>query len=422
MAAYSVRKIWRHQRYRQTCRTTILSTDSKGNQVKITDVRVQLLSAPYPEGHEWNTGYGKGYKRDMVLVFVDTDEGLTGIGESYHAFTGARTIEALIQHSLKPLLVGEDPTHIDTLWQRMFMGTIQLGSAAIAAISGVDIALWDILGRSVDRPVYELLGAGGATALPAYVGCHTLGIQDEESLVAEAKSYASAGFRAVKVRGGAGVDADVRAVAAVTEALGPEADVLIDANSAYSWPEAVELNRKLAELDVFWLEDPFDFTVLYHHRELGRLRELGNSPIASGANIYSRYDYRDLVEAGGVDYITPDVVKGGGISETVKIAQIASAFGQLVGLHTVVGLGQFASLHLAATIAPHVFSYVEWDPSEGNPLRDDIFTNPIKVEQGRLLLPTAPGIGTDLNLDALERYPFIDGPEIEMSLRKRRWA
>lgn len=389
--------------------------------MRITDVKVRLLSAPYPEGHQWNTGYGQGYKRDQIIVMVETDEGVMGIGESYHAFNGARTIECLIQYSLAPLVIGEDPADIDHLWHKMFSGTIQLGSAAVAAISGIDIALWDILGRVSGQPIYRLLGASG-NPLPAYVGCHTLGIQPEESLIAEAQKYVDQGFRALKVRGGAGVEADVAAVRAVREAFGPELDILIDANSAYSWPESVELAKKLEPLETFWFEDPFDYTVLYHHRELGRLRDIARTPIASGANIYSRFDYANLIENGGVDYITPDAVKGGGISECVKVSHLASAWGQLVGLHTVVGLGQYANLHLAAAIPPHVLSYVEWDPSSPNPLRDEIFTNPIQVQDGNLLLPEAPGIGTDLNFDAMDDYPFIEGPEIEQAARSREWA
>lgn len=390
--------------------------------MKITDINVRLVSCPLPEEMEWANAYGKSSTRTEVLVFVKTDEGLTGIGEAYHAVNGPRAIEALIISHLKPLVLGRDPLDVEDLWHTMFFSTVQLGSAAVAAISGIDIALWDLFGKAVEQPVYRLLGGGGRERLPAYVGCKTLGIQPVETLVPEALTYVDAGYRALKLRGGAGVREDTERVAAVREAVGDDVDVMIDANSAYSFPEALRLANALQPYDTYWLEDPFDFTVAYHHQEMGRLRERSPVPIASGGNLYTRFQIRDLIQRGGVDYLTPDVVKCGGISEMIKIAHVASAFGLLFAPHTIAGLGQVATLHVAAAVPGHVMTYVEWDPSTPNPPRDEILTTPIVVRDGHLHLPTDAGLGTAIDMDALDAYPYLDGADTATAARTRRPA
>lgn len=387
--------------------------------MKITDVEVKVISVPLSKDLGWKMGWGKANKKDDVLVVVRTDEGVYGVGESYHAINGAKVMEAVILSSFRPMLLGEDPRNIDYLWHKLFMATIQLGSTAVAAISGVDTALWDILGKVSGQPIYRLLGGRADGGFRAYVGCMTLGIKPIESLVAEAKSYVDQGFRALKIRGGGGVDRDIEAATAVIEAFDGTVDVTMDANSAYSWPESVGLVKKLGEVGVHWLEDPFDYTTSYHHGETGALRRLGGAPICSGGNLYSRFDVRDLIEEGGVDVLTPDVVKGGGISEVMKDVTLASAYGMLVALHTVVGIGQHANLHVAAAIPRHVLSYVEWDPSSPNPLRDEIPTKPVKVEDGSLYIGDEPGLGTDINWDVLEKYPYIEGPEVDQNPRAR---
>jgi D-galactarolactone cycloisomerase len=386
--------------------------------VKITEIETRLVSVPLE--NPWEMGIGTAFRRDELLVFVHTDEGITGVGSSYHAHAGM-AVKGVIDHKVAPVAIGENPLAIQSVWEKCFYSAVYLGSAGVQALAGIDIALWDILGKVTGQPVAVLLGGGGVEKVAAYVGCMSLGHKEQDALQAEAKSYVDQGFKALKIRGGAGIRQDVMAMAAVREAVGEEIDLMIDFNARYGWAEAVELSKKLAHFDCFWIEDPFDFTITNHHGDVGRLRNLGLTPISSGGNIYSRFDYRNLLETGGVDYVTPDAVKAGGISESLKIATMASANETVVALHTLNGLGQVANVHLAAAIPAHVRGYVEWDPTSPNELRDDMLTTPIKVEDGFLYVPTGPGLGTDVDLDFVEEHQLDEGVEIAGKPRGRRW-
>ncbi|MGE0798307.1 MAG: mandelate racemase/muconate lactonizing enzyme family protein [Lautropia sp.] len=386
---------------------------------RITEVRCVPVSEPLPAG--WLAAHGASHKRDECLVYVRTEDGQVGVGESYHAFSPT-VVAGLIDGHLAEIAVGRDSSEIQRLWEEMFFSTGQLGSAAVAAMSGIDIALWDLLGRATGLPIATLLGGGGVDRVPTYVGCMCLGFQDPASLRAELETYLAAGFTAVKLRGGRSLEADVEAVAIARETAGPALDIMIDANSAYSPPESLKLANQLARYDTFWLEDPFDFSVKYHHADMGWLRGRSPVPICSGGNVYTRFDVRALIDAGGVDYLTPDVTKCGGLSEALRIATLASAHNIVVAPHTVVGVGTVASAHYAAAIPAHVRGHVEWDASAVNPLRDDLCRPALRIERGALLVPQGPGLGIDVPDEAaLARFRFIPGREISMPPRLRRW-
>lgn len=392
--------------------------------MKITSVDCLLISERLED--PWVMGLGTAYKRDELIVRIRTDEGVEGLGSSYHAHT-PNAVKSLIESKLAPLVIGQSPLQIQSLWEKMFFGSIHLGSAAAQAIAGIDIALWDILGKVTGQPVYRLLGggddSGSGPRLAAYIGCQTLGIRDDlGSLANEARGYVDQGFTAVKVRGGAGVTLDLAAVAAVREAIGPDVDLMIDANARYSWPEAVRLAKGLEEFNTFWLEDPFDFTVAVHKREIGELRGLSRTAIASGGNVFTRFDMQDLVRLGGVDYLTPDVVKSAGISECVKIASLASAANIIIATHTYNGLGQVANLHFAASIPAHIRGHVEWDAGKNNAFRDHLVSPAVRVEDGFIHVPDTPGLGVTLSDDAMERFAYEEGPEILGVPRRRAWA
>ena len=393
--------------------------------MKIVNVEVLLISEKLKK--PWVMGLGTAHKRDEIIVRVHTDEGIVGIGASYHGHS-PYVIRELIQSKLAPLVTGQNPLQIQSLWERMFFGTIHLGSAAAQAIAGIDIALWDIMGKATGQPVYRLLGGGDGSAdrgprLATYVGCQTLGIRDDlKALSDEACSYVEQGFKAVKVRGGAGVKLDLAAVAAVRDAVGPNIEIMVDANATYSWPEAVQLAKGLEDYNTFWLEDPFDFTVGYHKDEMAKLRGLSRTPIASGGNVFTRFDFRVLAEKGGVDFLTPDVVKSAGISESMKIASIASAFDIVIATHTYNGLTQIANLHFAAAIPAHIRGHVEWDPGAHNTFRDALVVPAAHVGSGYVEVPHGPGLGVELNEEVLSHLSFIEGPEIIGIPRRRSWA
>lgn len=387
--------------------------------MKITAIETYLVSAPLKT--VWQTGIGAGTRRDELLVIVRTDENVYGIGASYHCHA-PMAVKAIIDEKIAPMAIGEDALGIQELWEKLFYGSVYLGSSAVSAISGIDIALWDILGKVTGQPVATLLGGRGVDRVTAYVGCMVLGHKPIKDLLVEAQGFVDQGFKALKVRGGAGVKTDVEVVRSVKEKF-PNVDVMIDMNASYSWNEALVVARGLGEVGAFWMEDPFDYTVTNHHIEVGRLTKLNLVPIASGGNIYSRWDVRNLIEAGNVDFLTPDAEKCGGISEAMKIATMASSHNTIVAPHTLNGLGQIANIHFAAAIPAHVRGHVEWDPGEENPLRDDLWTEPVKVVKGDLMVPTGPGLGTDVKWDVVKQLPLITGEEIKGhgKRRKRRW-
>jgi D-galactarolactone cycloisomerase len=386
---------------------------------KIQDVWCQLISEPLAAG--WTAAHGVSHKRDECLVFVRTEDGRVGMGEAYHAFS-PEVLSAVIEGHLADIVVGRDECEIQLLWEEMFFSSGQLGSAAVAAISGIDIALWDLFGRATGRPIAQLLGGGGVTSVAAYVGCMCLGFQEAASLREEVQGYVAQGYTALKLRGGRDLEYDTEAVAVTRETAGPGMDIMIDANSAYSPPEAMKLARRLERYDLFWLEDPFDFSVKYHHADMGWLRKHGPVPIASGGNLYTRFDVRALIDAGGVDYLTPDVTKCGGLSEGMHIASLASAHNITVAPHTVVGVGTVAGVHYAAAVPTHVRGHLEWDASAGNPMRDDLCVPALQVRGGNVRVPTGPGLGIAVPDEAaLVRFPFIKGREISMPPRQRRW-
>lgn len=386
--------------------------------MKITRVETRLVSAPL--SHSWETGIGSAKRRDELLVFVHTDDGIIGLGSSYHAHS-ALAMKAVVDTKVAPAVIGDSPFDIGAIWEKLFYDTVYIGTAGVQALAGIDIALWDILGKASGQPVARLLGGGGVEHVTAYVGCMSLGFKAIDALVEEAQGYVGDGYRALKIRGGAGVRRDLQVMAAVRKALGDSVDLAIDVNARYSWPEAVQLSKGLQEMNTLWLEDPFDFSIPNHHDDVGKLREMGLTPIASGGNIYSRFDYRNLLARGGVDYITPDVAKSGGFSESLKIAAIASAHECIVAPHTLNGLGQVANIHFAAAIPGHVRGYVEWDPTSPNPLRDELMTNPLTVKNGLVYVPQGPGLGTDINREVLNRLQFDEGFEIAQQPRIRRW-
>ena len=416
---YIVARLSYHEAHQNTIRK--YSASRKVICVKITDVKAHLLSCPYPSDFRWDLGLGSGVKRDEVIVFVETDEGVTGIGESYHGFA-PEAIKSYVENYYKPLLVGQDPSDIEGLWNKMYFATLQHGNAGVLAVSGVNVALWDIRGKVLGEPVYKLLGGSHKTRIPAYIGCHCFGWKAPELLLEEARGYVAKGFKAIKLRGGMGVHRDLEAVRVCREGLGPDIAIMIDANSAYTAPEAVQLARMLTEYDTFFFESPFDFTLHNHHRDMARLRGMNATPIASGGNLFTRFQYRDLILHGGVDYVTPDAGKCGGLSEAIRIASMASAFGVLIAPHSTAGLNMMANLHFTAAIPDHIMCYMEWDEASFCPPRDEVLTNPIAVENGYLVLPDKPGLGTEINPEALEKYPFIPGAEIVSKPRTRRWA
>lgn len=328
-----------------------------------------------------------------AIVRVHTDEGLVGIGESMGR-PGARGIAALIEEVLAPLLVGQDPLRVEAHWSAM---SRQLRFAP-TAVSGVDIALWDLRGKAYGEPVHRLLGGPLRTEIECYASPVPFLPSPEES-AARALAFIDDGFRAIKLKIGRGVDVDLEHVAAVRDALGPGTPLMIDANGAYGLSDSVRLARGLLRHDVFWLEEPIS---LEHPAELAELRRKVELPIATGEGLASIYQYRDLLDAGGADVLMPNVARCGGITAMRRIAEAAALRKVTIAPHGVgSGVGILAALQaIAATENFLVYEYNQLF----NPLRHAVLAEPIVFRDGQLHVPTTPGIGVTLDDDAIDRF------------------
>ncbi|MCW5641073.1 MAG: mandelate racemase/muconate lactonizing enzyme family protein [Rhodoferax sp.] len=376
--------------------------------MKITRITAFALSYRLPQGKTVKVGVGATIKRDTIIVRVETDEGLTGYGES-HPGRSPGAVCSLVNQTLDPLLAGMDPCDVVGVWarvNRMQLSSHGLGAGAALALSGIDLALWDIRGKAADMPLYRLLG-GSRKRLPAYAGGISMGFQPPEQLVEEARSYVAAGYRAIKLRLGDNVRDDILRVQAVRAGLGDEVEILTDANTAWRLADARRVIPALAEARVGWLEEPFSALDFGAYRIAAGISP--QLPIAAGENHYTRYDFARLLEDKAVTIFQPDLSKTGGITEALRIAAMASAFGIAVHPHSsATGINHAASLHFLAALDNG--GYFEACVSHFNPMRD-MFGRTFEIGADGCVEPLdRPGIGLDIDERIFAEYPAIDGP------------
>jgi L-alanine-DL-glutamate epimerase-like enolase superfamily enzyme len=325
-----------------------------------------------------------------------------------------------VEEQLAPALVGEDPTYPERLWEKMYSGS-RVASAlreghsqpifgrrgeTMAAISGVDIALWDILGKSVGQPIYKLLGA----CRDRVRGYASGGWAPAEKAGQEMEGYAARGFSAVKMRvsgrEGFSVETCVKRVSAARQAIGPSVELMVDAHGCLNVTTATRLALALEEYDIAWFEEPVSPD---NHPGMAEVRARTGIPIAAGENEITRYDVRDLITSGAADIIQPDVAQVGGITEFRRVAALASAFGLRCIPHVwTSGILFAASLHLAGSVPNcHIFE-VSQAPL---PFIYEAFKEPFVIKDGYVEVPQGPGLGVDLVDDWQERFAYIPGPE-----------
>ena len=372
--------------------------------MKITDVEAVILRQPVLD-----EGIADGSQDDLV-VLVHTDEGITGLGEVDSAPEAVRAmIDApgshAIANSLRDLLVGEDPLEVERLWQKMYRGLIYVGRRGIAlhAISGIDIALWDIKGKALGKPVCELIGTPRRRRVRAYASRL---MPDTPGEVREAVgALREQGFTAVKLGWGPlGADAelDLELARAACEAGGEGVTILIDAGLGYvaDAQKAIGVARGLEELGVFWLEEPFEPDEYEAYAELADAVEIR---VAAGEQDTTLWGFRELIERGHVDLVQPDVTRCGGITEMLRIAEFAAGRGVETVPHAwKSGIIKAASLHVNAVLPEALFQ--EYCVAE-TPINTLLTRERLPIDsEGFLTVPTSPGLGVELDLDVLERY------------------
>lgn len=339
-----------------------------------------------------------------LLVRVSTDEGIVGYGEC--SPMNNRLLAAHLEHALIPLALGCDPFDVEAIVQTLFVSTYKLAGQSMAmAVSGIEIALWDIMGKALGQPIYKLLGGACRENIRMYASSMRRDIAPADEAKRLAALIEKHGFTAVKVRVGStfGFDEDAspgRSVALVKEvraALGDDIEIMVDGNSCYSAPRAIELGRRLEEHRVFHFEEPCPYWDLDSTAEVARALDM---PIAGGEQDWEIQRFREMLARGAVDIVQPDLIKAGGFSVCKKIAHLAEAFGRVCTPHQTQPLGTLANLHFAAA-TPNVRYSQEYN-IEGNPLMHSLLREPVlDVKEGHLVVPDGPGLGAEINEEVL---------------------
>ena len=372
----------------------------------IRNVSALAMSVPVARGAR--LGIGRVVKRDTVLVKVEGSDGAVGFGEAHHA-RAANVVAGVVNTVLRDACIGRSCDDVVGLWTTIYKIQLKshgLGAAAAMALSGIDMALWDLRAKAAGWPLYRLLG-GAARPVPAYAGGIALGWQRPEALVDEVRPLVEQGYRAVKLRVGDAPEADIARVRAVRTAFGETLTILVDANTEYSLDEVRAVMPALDELRVGWLEEPFP---PHDHRSYAAACGLGRTPLAAGENHYTRFEFHRLVEDSAVSILQPDLSKCGGVTEMVRIAALGSAWKLPVCPHSsVTGLNMAATIHVLTALENG--GYFEADVSCGNVFRDGLGGEPYRIAPDGTVRPQeAPGIGLDIDEAFAAAHPFIDGP------------
>lgn len=377
--------------------------------MRIADIRAVPVSFPVPAEKSVRLGIGRSVKRDAVLVRVETHEGHVGWGEAHHGrCPGA--IAKLIDTTLRELVVGMDAHDVSGVWARVFkmqLASHGMGAAAAMALSGLDIALWDLRCQATGWPLYRLLG-GSAKPVKAYAGGIALGWQEPRLLAEEALFHIASGYRAIKLRVGDTAVKDIARVQAVRKAVGDEIDILVDANTNYTLDDVRKVMPAYEEAAVGWLEEPF---APQDRRAYAVAATLGRVPLAAGENQFTRYEFATLLEDGQVQFVQPDLSKTGGITEALRIAAMASAVKLTVNPHTsATAINMATTIHFLCGIDNP--GYFEGDVTSLNPFRDQLADKPPYVLDGNGCVTPYEGVGIGLkiDLDFIARHPLIDGP------------
>ena len=347
--------------------------------------------------------------RNTLWVEIIAEDGTTGWGECYGP---AEIHQAAVTSFYAPRLLGHDPLAVDRLWHNMWQWSLDFarGGIMMGAMSGIDMALWDLKGKSLGLSVSELMGGRYLDSVPCYAtGMYYREMPEAaliDALVAEAKGYRDQGFDAMKIKVGKNLDFDLRLIAAMREAL-PTTTLMADSNHAYDLPEAIRVGRVLERHDYAWFEEPLSPE---YQSQLRQLSDRIAVPIAAGECEQTRFGFQRLLSSGGVQIAQPDIAYCGGISEALKIRIVASSLGVNVIPHcwgTMLNLA--AATHFLASSfrepgrAEPGGAILELDRTE-NPLRDELFETPVAIDQASVRVPTGPGLGVVVDRSAMHSY------------------
>ncbi len=385
--------------------------------MKIKSVHARWLHVPIPLAQQHVSDFGRVASFDCVLVRIESECGLVGYGEAKEEVgseANSHGLVALINQKLGPALVGEDPRDTSRLWDLMYSGcrghyALSQGhvfpilgrrGVTVSAISGIDMALWDLVGKHLDAPVWRLLGGRKATHMPAYASG---GWADADRIGEQLLGYIErGGFKSVKMRVGV-IDGDpihsARRVHAARKALGPDIGLACDAHGTYNVAEAKRFCRLVEEDNLMWFEEP---VTADDKRGMAEVRAATGIPIAAGESEFNRFDFRDLAELRAADIFQPDLAICGGITEAMRIGAIAAAWNLRLAPHLWTGALAFAAgMHVAAA-SPGGW-ILEYSLG-ANPLLHELAQEKFSVKDGMVEIPERPGLGITINQDFVDRY------------------
>ena len=374
--------------------------------MKISKIETFQLSSPLERPFGWSQGWID--RRSVGLVKVTTDDGVIGWGEGVGGAAAA-----VVEEALAPALIGQDPMNRNSLWQRMF-AILYNGNSAVgfggSAISAVDTALWDITGKVLDQPVYNLLGGRVRDKVAVYAtGLYYTEGEFPHRLLEEAMGYVDAGFMGMKTKvGGLPMDDDVKRVASLRAAIGPDLKLMVDANQAYNATSAIRIGQRLAEHDILWFEEPVNAQDIEGYLQVKSALPMA---IAGGENLRTRYEFAQFLGRRAYDIVQPDVINVGGISEMRNVAMTANTHGIQVNPHVWGSPVMIAaSLHVAATIPPCPPSgspepfvqepVMEFDRTPSM-IREGLMAEPFQQVDGYIRVPDGPGLGVHIDEDAV---------------------
>lgn len=376
--------------------------------MKIANIETFQLSSPLERPFGWSQGWIA--HRSVGLVKVTTDEGIVGWGEGCGGAAAA-----VVENDFGPILIGEDPTNRIGLWQKMFAmqynANVAVGLGG-SAISAVDTALWDITGKALNQPVYQLLGGRVRDRIAVYAtGLYYTEGEFPTRLLDEARGYVEAGFKGMKTKvGGLPMDEDVRRVTALREAIGPNIKLMVDANQAYNAASAIRIGNRLADLDILWFEEPVNAQDIEGYLQVKSALPMA---IAGGENLRTRYEFSQFLSRRAYDIVQPDVINVGGITEMRNVAMTANTQGIQVNPHVWGSPVMIAaSLHVASTVPPCPPSgdpepYVQEPVMEFDRtpslIREGLMAEPFDQEDGFLAVPDGPGLGVEIDEKAVRQ-------------------
>ena len=373
--------------------------------MKVERVTTHIVEAPLSEPFHWSIG--EASVRSSCVVEIITDTGLVGWGE---CFGPARPAAAMIK-AYEPWLIGFNPLATEQIWQNLYASYRDQGQKGvpICAISGIDIALWDIKGKHFGAPIHQLMGGPLRTEVKAYAtGTYRKRDGNPMDYIAdEVARYKDEGFPAVKLKIGFEVDEDLALIAKVRDVIGPELGLMLDANHGYDAVDAIRLARAAEAFKIGWFEEPVSPEDLDGYLAV---KSATSIPMAGGETEYTRFGFREIFRRQAMDYIQPDTCAAGGLSECKKIADMANAFGVRYVPHVWgTGIGLSAALHLLAVLPHNPPGRKPWEPMlefdrSEHPARQVVMTTPIEHERGVVKIPTGPGLGIEIDKQTLAEF------------------